>query len=347
VKSVSDIHREGLDQALRQALGTSQTALRQQAMNQAASHLIHPRLVLESPLLTESHPWYREALIVSDAFEAVTNGMEDPDVLSALDELAPDSPFLPWRHLVLALHFFYENLDEAVEAHVAAIPAASPVHALGTALRSLARSQTSTSTPPLARLMESVSLPDPAVVASVQDVSEGLETENEPLFWEALTDWLEAVAPHHPQQAKAAVLWAWNQLEWREFDEGVLLELATSLWGDAESFRLAALGSLPWDAQGAALLWLRFLVTDVRDGAAKPRAQEARSLLERFHQAASVDGSPTEEWNDTWFNLTRAWNLEADVRQWLDLRWEGNAIETADHPVARASTDGQLDLFSL
>jgi len=105
VKSPSFSHRDALDQALRQALGTSQPALRRQALRQAAAHLLHPRYLLESPLLTDHHPWRREALAVADAFEAVSNGMEEPGVLAALDDLGDDSPFLPWREFILALHF--------------------------------------------------------------------------------------------------------------------------------------------------------------------------------------------------------------------------------------------------
>lgn len=341
MKSVSEFHREGLDHALRQALGTSQPALRRQALTQAATHLIHPRLVLESPLLTEDHPWYREALIVSDAFEAVTNGMEEPGVLSALDELVPDSPFVPWRHLILALHFFYEHLDEAVVAHLSAIPDHSPVSGLAQAVRALVH-------PALPRLgsklLEAVAEPDAKAVSAVQDVSEGLETEDEALFWSGLTDWLEAVVPHDDDRAKSAVLWAWNQLEWRPFDEAVLLDLTASLWGRTESYRLAALGSLPWDAEGAALLWLRFLLADLREGADRSRVEEAWGWLPRFHAAAEAEGTLGTPWEDTWHSLLRVWNLEVELRQWTNLRWNFSEEPAPAHPAP--APDGQLDLFA-
>ena len=342
MKSVSEFHREALDQALRQALGTSQPALRNQALARASQHLIHPQFVLESPLLADDHPWRREALAVADAFEAVTNGMEEPGVLSALDDLDPDSPFQPWRHFIVALHFFYEGLDEAVVAHLARIPDSSPLSPLGRTVLSLV--QGTTIPPTLRRLADLVVEADPRILPWVQDVAEGLETDNEPLFWNALADWLEAVAPASPDRARSAVLWAWNQLEWRAFDEQTLLELAENLWTRAESYRLAALGTVSWDPEGAALLWLRFLVSTARDGAPEPLVREARSLLERFLKAAQAEELPGQEWTDTWQNLARAWNAEADARGWSALHLETSAVEPS--AAARPVSGGQLDLFA-
>jgi len=296
-------------------------------------------------LLTDSHPWRQEALLVSDAFEAVTNGMEEPGLLEALEELSPDSPFRAWKHLILAIHFFYEHLDEAVVAHLSRIPTDSPVqslvHALELALRR--RDRASSEAHKLANLLAQ---PDPLVGQWVQDVAEGLETEDEPLFWAALTDWLEPMNQGTPDRAKAAVLWAWNQLEWRDFDEAVLLDLASSLWGRAESYRLAALGTLPWDAEGAALLWFRFLLTATREGQMPEESlREARSLLDQFQDAAEVAGPATPEGQDTWANLARAWNDEANARGWSG--WQvGGAVPLAVFDLPRPASDGQLDLFA-
>ena len=345
MKSVTEFHREGLDQALRQALGTSQPALRHQALERASAHLIHPRLVLDSPLLADNHPWRREALAVSDAFEAVTNGMEEPGTLGALEALDSDSPFQPWRHLILALHFFYEGLDEAVSAHLAAIPGVSPVSALGRTVSALMGGGPRPSHPALGRLFELVVQPDTRLLPWVQDVGEGLETDHEDLFWSALADWLETVAPAAPERAKAAVLWAWNQLEWREFDEAFLVELARSLWSRPEAYRLAALGTLAWDPEGSALLWLRFLITVSREGASEATVREARTLLDSFEQAAREQGELSADWTDTWQNLALAWNEEANAHGWGDLRLIVPSL-TSTFP-ARPSTDGQLDLFAL
>lgn len=330
------LYEQELDQALRLALGTSQPALRREALERAAQNLVHPRLILDSPLLTDSHPWRREALVVADAFEAVSNGMEEPGVLEALDDLGADSPFQAWRHFILALHFFYEGLDEAVRAHVAAIPASSPVRPLGRTLEALVSGERLP--PGLARLAETVAHPDPLVVQCVQDVAEGLETEDEGLFWGALTDWLEAVADRAPERAQSAVVWAWNQLEWRDFDEATLLDLTSHLWGRAEAYRLGALGTLGWDPEGAALLWFRFLIAGVRSGELL-QGDEAYQWLQRFETAAGPHPSP--EWTEAWESLGHQWNAEARARGWNHLV-RGTSPSPSTPPRA-----AQLDLFSL
>ena len=345
--SAVEFHRGALDQALRQALGTSQPALRQQALDRAASHLIHPRLLLESPLLADSHPWRREALAVSDAFEAVTNGMEQPGVFEALEDLADGSPFLPWKHLILALHFFYEGLDEGVRAHLAKVPSESPLKALATVLETILTGRPhSGGMSGLRALAETVAQPDPRVLPLVQDISEGLETDDEALFWGAFGDWLEAVAAEVPDRARGAVLWAWGQLEWRDFDEQVLLDLGTSLWGRAESCRLAALGTVSWDSEGATLLWFRFLVTAIRDGDLGVRdLTEARALLDRFRTVAHEDAGWSDEGEETWANLARAWNIEVNLRGWNSLAVGQQT--TIPHPsLPPVQADGQLDLFA-
>ena len=339
----TEYHREALVEALRRAMATSQPALRRQALNQAAAHLIHPRLILESPRLADSHVWRKEAMAVSDAFEAVTNGMEEPNVLEALETLEPESPFQPWRHWILALHFFYEGLDEAVMAHLLQIPVHSPVAVLSRTLESLLKQTSGNILPSQRRLMDLVGRPDPMVLQCVQDVSEGLENDNEPLFWAALTDWLEVVAPVAPEKAKSAVLWAWLQLEWRDFDEGVLLELGTNLWSRSESCRLAALGTLSWDPEGASLLWLRFLLSAVRENSWNlQQIREGRGLLDRFHKSA-VDGAQNSpEWAQAWNSLSQTWNAEISLRGWADLAVGTPAPEVA----VTARPFGQLDLFS-
>ena len=237
------------------------------------------------------------------------------------------------------MHFFYQGLDEAVSSHLAAIPPHSPVTALARTLNSLTSGHGSVNT---SRHLQEIVEPDAVLMQWVQDVAEGLETDQEDLFWSALTDWLEAVAPEKPQRAQAAVLWAWNQLEWRDFDEAVLLDLGTSLWGRTQSYRLAALGSLPWDPEGAALLWLRFLISAAReDSLTVSQFQEARALLDQFHQAA-LETQPSPEWDETWQGLSRSWNGEAMARNWPDLSLGIKA--PSPRPVAMGA---QLDLFSL
>ena len=133
---------------------------------------LHPNQLIESPLLAANHPWRLEALAVSDAFESVTNGMEEPGVLEQLQNLEEASLLQPWRHLILAMHFYYENLDEAVVQHLQKIPQNCPISALGRMIQSLLQPPSKGNlTPTLGKLAEQVAQPDPLMLQWVQAVS--------------------------------------------------------------------------------------------------------------------------------------------------------------------------------
>lgn len=336
--SALDTHRQALDRALRQALSTSQPALRRQALDEAARHLIHPKLAVESSLLDDSHAWKHEALIVSDAFEAVTNGMEDASLFDALDSIQSASPFAAWRTLILAVRAFYRGQDEEAARQALSVPKESPAAGLARVVLALIGRGASL-TAEEARLSDQIARPDPMTDQWIQDLTEGLETDDENLFWDAFAAWLDLAAPETPEQSRAAVLWAWAQLEWRDFDEEVLLDLAAVHWGRSEAYRLAALGTAAWDAEGASLLWLRFLVSASREGRLDPgQLREARQLLEHFERAA---GTLSEEASLTRASLVRSWNAETAQLGWP----EGRIAETGD--AARpARRDAQLDLFA-
>lgn len=334
-----DVHRQAFERALRQALSTSQPALRRQALDEALRHLVHPKLLLESPLLDDTHPWKQQALLISDAFEAVTNGMEEPDLFETLENWEPGSPFAPWRELILALRAFYCG-DDAEASRRASAVSDGPATALARVVLAQLGRRGQGLTSAENQLADAIARPDPMTEQWIQDVTEGLETDDENLFWDAFASWLDLAAPESPEEARSAVLWAWAQLEWRDFDEQVLLDLSTVHWGRAEACRLAALGTVPWDAEGASLLWLRFLIAASREGVLDQEGlSEARSLLDLFERGA---GTLTDEGRLTRAVLVRAWNAETGQRGWP----QGRLAETQAAPARTVKAGGQLDLFA-
>ncbi len=82
----------------------------------ALRDLLHdPFLVLACDILHDDHVFKQEALIVSDAFESVTNGMYDPHALQQLDRIDAESIFFPWKHMIAALHAMYAGNEKEFE----------------------------------------------------------------------------------------------------------------------------------------------------------------------------------------------------------------------------------------
>jgi hypothetical protein len=310
-------------------------------------------MLLHAPQLTANHPLRREAVVLSDAFEAVTNGMETPEVMEALLELSGDSLFQSWKHLVLAIHFFYEGLDEASVAHlrhfVGSASADSPINTLGGALLSILAE----SLRPGSRahgLSARLHVADPELSILTQQITDALEGGHEGLFWSVLADFLEVTSVQAGTLARRVALWSWNQLAWQQFDEEPLLEITTQLWGKAEAFRLAALGTLPWDAEGAALLWGKFLIHGLREDLLwGSTLAEAQTIALEFYQAANQepqDGSDSREWNDTWRALGNTLRVELALRSLAGPSWVSRVPQVEAPLKISPSVNGQLDLFA-
>lgn len=323
-------------------MASSEPALKQAALAEVSRHLLRPQLLLDSPLLDGRHPWRRDALIVSDAFEAVTNGMEDGALLEALALVGADSPLAPWCPLIRALQAFYDHRDEDLVDWLDQVPAGGPAADLAQALLNLSGAPAAARTSRYQALADEVTPGDPAPRLWAQDVSEALDSGDENLFWQAFGAWLDAAAAASPERARAAVRWVWTQLEWRDFDEEELLVRSAGLWGRAEAYRLAALGSWRWDRDGAALLWLRFLIEGVREGRLdQGRATEGLTWLDRFDALPA----PDDERRPLRVHLVRSWNDEVRLRGWSGLALNPPTATTEPAP-ARAAATGQLELFA-
>lgn len=84
---------------------------RNAASRALSAGLVQPRLLLG--MVPEHHPLRQEALLAADAFEAVTNGMCDPELLAGLDTIVPDSPLYPWTLLIRGVHALYGGQQTA------------------------------------------------------------------------------------------------------------------------------------------------------------------------------------------------------------------------------------------
>jgi hypothetical protein len=197
-------------------------------------------------------------------------------------------------------------------------------------------------------LRNQIHVPDPELATMAQQLTDTLEGEQESLFWSVMADFLEDTALRDDVLAKRVALWAWNQLSWQTFDEGSLLEITTALWGKAEAFRLAALGSLAWDAEGASLLWGKFLIHGLRqDVLYGETLREAHKIASEFLSAAHDNQASHEsdiEWLETWEALHRTLVSELSLRRIsLPPLLEQEPTQTLWVPQA---SGGQLDLFA-
>ncbi len=100
---------------LNQLYGTSDE-VRRDIESQLKQHFIDPFYVSRSKSLPDNDIMKIDARIVSDAFEAVTNGMYDDDLLKELSSISENSFFADWRYLTESLFNLYtEDFTKAGE----------------------------------------------------------------------------------------------------------------------------------------------------------------------------------------------------------------------------------------
>jgi hypothetical protein len=78
-------------------------------------------MILDSAAVADRHPLRQEALAVSDAFEAVTNGMCDSETLARLDGVGGGSPLYPWVRLIRGIRAMYDGDSAGAVDHFGAI----------------------------------------------------------------------------------------------------------------------------------------------------------------------------------------------------------------------------------
>jgi hypothetical protein len=341
-----------VDQALKRLLNAPNPYLRTQATHELGKVLTRPQQLLSCSHLQESHPIYRQALAVADAWEAVCNGMPTAELFEALDEVPPSSPLRPWREAALAIHFFYAGLDEAATYHAQLIPNDWPLAVIVKTVKSAnPRAQGS-----LGQLLQQVLKPDTLLLENLQALLDAQETGLEEVFlntWEELSQrW-----PDSEQEGlKSLNIWLWSQMAWQDFEERRFLSFCTKVWGEPEALRLAALGCLGWDPEAALLYWGRFLLTARREKklSSKQMTVATEILWDFVHAVADFQSEHGifDDWENDWANLAHVWNEETPEAQ---LRWPTSwgqmRLHQAGEPVpsrtkvARTTNTGQLELF--
>lgn len=282
-----------LNFSLRKFLATHHLPTKAQALREAGQVLTHPVQILENPLLAENHFLKQEALVVSDAFEAATNGMENPEAVAALDLIPPESLFYPWRLLIRSILALYAGDSPGCLEAAGEISEESPLRALVPVLKALAGSRNSALDRRGKDLVRTMEDHKDSLAAQIGQVHEALVTGMEEVFLSLFPPVLEQLALEDETAAARLTLWTLRQLEKYDLDYQTLFRQITQFWGQAEGCRLISLGIYPVDPEAAVLYWMGFLKELPQDHL---HIQDALGLLEKMvagvqaYQAAQGEG---------------------------------------------------------
>lgn len=229
---------------------------------------------------TDDHPLKKQAVIVIDALESTTNGMENPDVDGLLEELPADSPFLPWRDLVHALKAFYRGELAKMAEHLEAIPASAPPKKLERLLLHL-----SGLVPAEGRfgraereIIGNIRANGGPMSDAVAQITEALDLESEEILADSVAYVARELYGKEPETAKRLALWALEHIGGREMGPSLIRGHLELIFGGLESRRLVALSLMDRDPEESLVFWLRYFVGYLSGPLPKP--EDAAALCE-------------------------------------------------------------------
>jgi len=262
---------------LSQLYGTTDD-VRKDIESQLKKHFIDPFYVSRSPALHENDIMKAEARIVSDAFEAVTNGMYDSEILSELEKVNEKSFFADWKYLTESLYYMYsDNSKEADrmfnKINKDSIPALiSPVF-----YRIISRDNISSITELSSsekQFINSIIKDNLSVKSSLEQIENNLKAEHEDRFVDNITLLLSDLYTKDQNLSKKLAAWALKQLSLFDMSPSLFLENLRLIFGDSESFRLTAIAFRDEDPELSLVFFTKAVLTLLRNNSTEKMQTE-------------------------------------------------------------------------
>ena len=238
-------------------------------MREIALRMDDPRVFQSEELMKYSTKLYEQSIIIWDAFESVTNGMYNPELLGRLEAVEGSSPFLPWKNLVLAILAYYQGDRDNMLQFLEQIPVNSPPGRFRGILRYLEGVETPGLKNPGVEKLEKLLKQDRGFIQSaVQQLNDCLENNHEEAFFESVILLIRDIHPSYPQAAKRLILWSIQTAAIREFDITGYIGQTTVLFGRKESLRLTASALASVEPDISILFWLKYAIEKISLGEA-------------------------------------------------------------------------------
>jgi hypothetical protein len=252
-----------VDRILQDYLDTPE-AFRPEKDKELSYAIQDPRNVAACELLSDSSELKREALIVADAFEAATNGMDAPETIELLHTVRRDGPFAAWLHLISALRSFYAGRYEEMARACAAIPEEHPVHCLIHVLSSIA-SQTipKEGLGPLSGLIQD----NRGFFESAKaQLEESRDHGYEDVFIDTSVLLIGDLAARDQAAAKMLAGWCLTEASEADFSPLPIIASLKNLFGVYEGLRITARAFLEKEPDVALLFYARALKEGLKEG---------------------------------------------------------------------------------
>ncbi len=243
-----------------------------------ASEITDPAVLDRSSLLPDDSPLKIESQIITDAFEAVTNGMENPGVIEALEKIPEDSVLVSWKYITLAVKAFYDGDYGRMTEILSSVEEFSPAKKLERVLLHLSGiKELEDPSKKELKLIKSIRQ-DRSLFSDARDqIKSALEDESEELFTETVLLIVREMKSRFPEEAERLAVWSIRTASEREFSQTLFLKGYKLIFGNTEGLRLFALALDKTEPDIAVLFWIQSFISRLKSGDT-PKAEAAAYL---------------------------------------------------------------------
>ena len=226
-------------------------------------HLTDPGILERSNLVNDELK--EEARIILDAFEAITNGMQNPDVFTSVEAISKDSLLYLWKELIYAIKAFYEKNYEEMQSRLRKIDPDSPLSMFTPILLHLSGKSNEKSSNKKQKAFIDNIIRDRSFIRSViAQITESLEYDMEDLFLETSILMLHDLNNNYKEAARKFAIWTLETASKFKYSPTTLVSTCKKLFGNTEAYRITAIAMLNEEIDISLLFWLQSLLSGLK-----------------------------------------------------------------------------------
>ena len=226
-------------------------------------HLTDPGIFEKSDRASEE--LRSEARTIMDAFEAVTNGMYNPEVLTALKGISEESLFFYWKELIFSIHAFYDKDYYEMEARLNNIDSESSLIIFKPLLLQLTGKIQTQKLPNKQKIFIDNIIKDRSFIRSViTEIIESLQYDMEDLFLETTNLMLQDLNRNYKEPAYKFAIWSIEAASRYKYSPTELIATCKKLFGNTLAFRLTAIAMEKEEPDISLLFWIQSLLSRLK-----------------------------------------------------------------------------------
>lgn len=299
-------------------------------------HLTDLSSLEQSDLVSED--LRNEARTISDAFEATTNGMHNPEVFSNMATIPDNSLLGFWKELIYAIKAFYKKDYVEMEKRLGKIEPDSSLILFKPLLFHLAGKNPIKSTNYRQKAFIDNIIKDRSFIRSVvEQIIECLEYDMEDLFLETTDLLLHDLNKNYKETAGRFAIWGIETASRYKYSPTNLITTCKKLFGNTEAYRLIAIALSNEEPDISLLFWIQSLISRLKS--VDVTIQETAAYLTIISRSAvTIKNSSDNYYLESLSGLIKSMKYELD-NKFTDISSNTETSDNSFEVLLRLSTN--------